>query len=135
MSEWKKFKVGDLFETLPTGYVGEGRKIGNASKTSDDEYRVPLTCAKLGNNGVMYYGREGDFLTHSNVIAIIRDGAVSTGKVYAQKEETGVYSHSYFIRVKGKNVSFWTNLFLSRVLETVIYQLLAVIPLALAMGI
>ena len=120
-SEWKPFIIGDLFETLESGFVGEGKKIGTATIMPDDEHTVPLTAAKNDNNGIMYWGRRGDYTTHSNIIAVIRDGAVSTGRVFAQKEKTGVYSHSYFIKVKTSDVSFATNLFLARVLETVIY--------------
>lgn len=69
----------------------------------------------------MYWGNKKDYQCQENVIAVIRDGALSTGKVYAERDQTSVYSHSYFIRVKGKKVSFEVNLFLSRVLETIIY--------------
>lgn len=110
-----------MFEPLESGFVGEGRKIGTATTSPDKEHTIPLTAAKNDNNGIMYWGRPGDYITYSNVIAVIRDGAVSTGRVFAQKNETGTYSHSYFIRVKGHTVSFLTNLFLSRVLEAVIY--------------
>lgn len=121
-TEWEMFKVGDLFEVLKTGFIGEGRKIGRATKVPDDEHVVPLTCAKQGNNGVMYWGRDGDFITYENVISVIRDGAVSTGLVYAQEQETGVYSHSYFIRAKDyARVPFLANQFVACVLEKVIY--------------
>ena len=121
VSEWREFIIDDLFETLESSFIGEGEKIGTATVMPDDVHTVPLTAAKNDNNGIMYWGREGDYITHSNIIAVIRDGAVSTGRVFAQKEKTGVYSHSYFIKVKTQDVSFATNLFLSRVLETVIY--------------
>lgn len=121
IAEWQEFVIGNLFEPLESGFVGEGRKIGTATTSSDKEHTIPLTAAKNDNNGIMYWGRPGDYITYSNVIAVIRDGAVSTGRVFAQKNETGTYSHSYFIRVKGHTVSFLTNLFLSRVLEAVIY--------------
>lgn len=121
IAEWQEFVIGNLFEPLESGFVGEGRKIGTATTSPDKEHTIPLTAAKNDNNGIMYWGRPGDYITYSNVIAVIRDGAVSTGRVFAQKDETGTYSHSYFIRVKGHTVSFLTNLFLSRVLEAVIY--------------
>lgn len=119
---WKPFLVGELFLELKTGYVGRGRKIGSAETVKDKEHTVPLTCAKYGNNGIMYYGREGEFLTHKNVLAVIRDGAISTGMVYAQEEETGVYSHSYMIKLKEVEASFYVNRFLACVLTKTIYQ-------------
>lgn len=120
-SDWRKFIIGNLFEPLETGFIGVGKKIGTATTAPDSIHVVPLTAAKNDNNGIMYWGRLGDYVTYSNVIAVIRDGAVSTGRIFAQEQETGTYSHSYFIRVKEREVSFPTNLFLSRILETVIY--------------
>ncbi len=115
------FRIGDLFEPLKVGYVGEGKKIGSATKMPDAEHTVPLTCAKMGDNGIMYWGKPGDFITYSNVISVIRDGAISTGKIYAQEDETGVYSHSYMIKVKNASVSHFANLYLACCLEKIIY--------------
>lgn len=69
----------------------------------------------------MYWGKKGDFITHSNILAVIRDCAVATGMVYAEKDETGVYSHSYFIKLKNYDVSFEVNLYLSCILTKTIY--------------
>lgn len=121
LSNWKSFKIGSLFEPLKTGYIGSGKKIGSATKKPDKEHTIPLTCAKYGDNGIMYWGKKGDFITHSNILAVIRDGAVATGMVYAEKDETGVYSHSYFIKLKNYDVSFEVNLYLSCILTKTIY--------------
>ena len=118
---WKEFKIGDLFEPLRVGYIGTGKKIGSATKEPDAEHCIPLTCAKIGDNGIMYWGKRGDFITYTNALSVIADGAVSAGLVYAQPEEAGAYSHSYFIRVKDIDVSKYVNLFLSTVLTKVIY--------------
>lgn len=85
---------------LKGGYIGTGKKIGSATKARSEEYCIPLTCAKLGDNGIMYWGKKGDFRTYTNAISIIADGAVPAGLVYANREEAGVYSHSYFIRLE-----------------------------------
>lgn len=117
----KSFRIGDLFDPLEVGYIGEGKKIGSAMKERSDTYCIPLTCAKMGDNGILYWGKKGDFRTYTNTISIIADGAVSAGLVYAQPEEAGAYSHSYFIKLKGKEVSYRTNLYLACVLNKVIY--------------
>ncbi len=119
--EYESFRIGDLFEPLKVGYIGRGRKIGSAMKEPSEAYCIPLTCAKSGSNGVMYWGKKGDFITYVNAISIIADGAVSAGLVYAQPGETGAYSHSYFIRLKEQEVSYQTNLYLVCVLTKVIY--------------
>ena len=121
LSNWKSFKIGFLFEPLKTGFIGSGKKIGSATKKPDKEHTIPLTCAKYGDNGIMYWGKKGDFITHSNILAVIRDGAVATGMVYAEKDETGVYSHGYFIKLKNYDVSFEVNLYLSCILTKTIY--------------
>ena len=118
---FKPFRIGDLFVPLKGGYIGAGKKIGSAMKTRSNEYCIPLTCAKLGDNGIMYWGKKGDFRTYTNAISIIADGAVSAGLVYAQPEEAGVYSHSYFIRLENVEVSYRTNLYLASVLNKVLY--------------
>lgn len=117
----KPFRIGDLFVSLKGGYIGTGKKIGSATKARSEEYCIPLTCAKLGDNGIMYWGKKGDFRTYTNAISIIADGAVSAGLVYAQPEEAGVYSHSYFIRLENVEVSYRTNLYLASVLNKVLY--------------
>lgn len=121
LNNWRSFKIGALFEPLKTGFIGSGKKIGSATKKPDKEHTIPLTCAKYGDNGIMYWGRKGDFITHSNILAVIRDGAVATGMVYAENDETGVYSHSYFIKLKNYDVSFEVNLYLSCILTKTIY--------------
>lgn len=119
--KWCQFRIGDLFEPLKVGFVGKGQKIGSATKEPDEEHCIPLTCAKIGDNGIMYWGKRGDFITYTNALSVIADGAVSAGLVYAQPEEAGAYSHSYFIRVKDIDVSKYTNMYLSTVLTKVIY--------------
>lgn len=119
--KYAPFEIGSIFEPLKVGFVGKCRKIGSATKEPDEEHCIPLTCAKIGDNGIMYWGKKGDFITYTNTLAVIADGAVSTGLVYAQPEEAGAYSHSYFIDTKAKNVSKNAKQFLSAVLTKVIY--------------
>ena len=119
--QWKAFTIEELFEPLKVGFIGEGKKIGSAMKTKSPKYHIPLTCAKTGDNGIMYWAKEGDFITYTNTLSVIADGAISAGLVYAQPEEAGAYSHSYFIKVKNADVTPKMNLFLSAVLTKVIY--------------
>ena len=120
-SGWKPFRIGDLFEKLDTSYLGKGKKKDAVRKEPDEEFCVPLTYAKRYNNGIMYWGRRGEFKTYSKALSIIYNGAVSAGRVYAQAEETGVLAESYMIRLKSAQVSFNTYLFLQRIIEKCIY--------------
>lgn len=120
-SGWKPFRIGDLFEKLDTSYLGKGKKKDAVRKEPDEEFCVPLTYAKRYNNGIMYWGRRGEFKTYSKALSIIYNGAVSAGRVYAQAEETGVLAESYMIRLKSAQISFNTYLFLQRIIEKCIY--------------
>ena len=121
-SGWQKFIIGDLFEKLDTSFLGKGVKKRAVQDHPDEIYCVPLTYAKRYNNGIMYWGKVGDFKTHKNALSVIYNGAVSAGRVYAQSEETGVLAESYMIKLKDKDVSFNTYLFLQRVIEICIYS-------------
>ena len=101
--------------------MGVGDKAKAVSKVETEEYSVPVVYAKSGDNGIMYWAKEGDFETYSNVISIIYNGAIAAGLVYAQRKETGILAESYLVKVKNIEVSFETNLFLRAVLESVLY--------------
>ncbi|WP_082807818.1 restriction endonuclease subunit S [Helicobacter himalayensis] len=119
--EWREFKIGELFEKINTRFLGKGNKFEAVSKFKTDEFCVPVVYAKFGNNGIMYWSKNGDFETYENILSIVYNGAIAAGKVYAQKEKTGILAESYFIKLKNINVSFEVNLFLQCVLEKVLY--------------
>lgn len=75
-------------------------KDNDISKTKNCEFDIPLVNAKFGDNGIMYYGRSSDFETEKMTIDIVNDGAISTGSVYPQPQETGVLYNAYLIKSK-----------------------------------
>ena len=75
-------------------------KNRDISKIKNDEFNLPLVNAKHGDNGIMYYGRKKDWQCCDMCIDIVNDGAVSTGDVYAQPQETGVLYNAYLIKPK-----------------------------------
>lgn len=119
---WKKFKVKDLFEFLPAKYLGREKRQQRVSRKRDDVHSVPLICAKRGDNGIMYWGREAEFVTYRNVLSVIYNGAIAAGLVYAQEDAVGIYTDSYLLRVKECEVPFRVNLFLKTALEKAIYE-------------
>lgn len=114
---FKKFVMHDLFEPLK---VTKAKKA-QLSKMRSKEFCVPVVYAKFGDNGIMYWGREGEFTTYKNVISIVYNGAIAAGKVYAQEEPTGILAESYFIRFKSGEVPFLANLYMAQVIEHRIY--------------
>lgn len=111
-----------MFEKVSAKFIGKGDKFKAVSKIKDDIYKIPVVYAKFGDNGIMYWAREGDFETHDNIISIVYNGAIAAGKVYAHKEKTGILAESYFVRLKDYEVSFEINLFLQCVLEKALYE-------------
>ncbi|MFC5280734.1 restriction endonuclease subunit S [Arcanobacterium canis] len=114
---WKSFRIGDVFEKLP----GKKAAKKDVRKWRDAEFNVPAVYCKFGDNGIMYWGREGEFATFENCISIVYNGEIAAGKVYAQKEPTGILAESYMIRLKDGPQSHNLNLFLTACLEKVLY--------------
>ena len=116
---FKAFAMHDIFEPLR---VTKAKK-SQLSKVRTKEFCVPVVYAKFGDNGIMYWGKKGEFTTYENVISIVYNGVISAGKVYAQEEPTGILAESYLIRYKYGTVPFLANLYMSRVIEHRIYPL------------
>ena len=109
-SQWggvaSEFKINDLLEKLELKFLKNNfDKARDISKIQTVEFDLPLVNAKDGDNGIMYYGRKRDFQSASMTIDIVNDGAVSTGNVYAQPQETGVLYNAYLVKPKTKNTT------------------------------
>lgn len=118
--QWKEFRIGKIFKKLP---VKKATKA-NVRKFRNSEFSTPVVYCKYGDNGIMYWGRKGEFSTYENVISIVYNGAIAAGKVYAQKENTGILAESYFVRIKDEKVSnHLINLFCASALEKNLYHL------------
>lgn len=122
-SGWKEFVIGDLFEKLNLGIKNpQFNKALDVSEEQTDEFNLPLVNAKHGNNGIMFYGRKEDFETASMTIDIVQNGAIATGDVYAQPQETGVLWDAYLIKPKHDIKSEYTLMFLAVVIERAIKE-------------
>ena len=100
MVQYRKFRIGDLFEKLETPYYGAGARHSDISDVKTQEYCVPVTSAKKGNNGICRWARKGQFKTYSNVISIVYNGAIAAGLTYYQPHEVAALADSYLIRLK-----------------------------------
>ena len=79
--------------------------------------------AKLGDNGIMFYGRSDDWNTQSMCIDVVQNGAVATGKVYAQPQPTAVLWDAYLIKLVRENVSKEILLYFSKCIEKLTKEL------------
>lgn len=97
--KFEERKIGELFEKVKLGIKNSSfNKKTDLSACKDLEHPIPVINAKLGDNGIMYWAKQGDFETISKCIDVIQNGAIATGKVYAQPQETGVLWDSYLIK-------------------------------------
>ncbi|GAA8795583.1 restriction endonuclease subunit S [Helicobacter pylori] len=119
---WQSFKLGDLFEKVSARFLGKGDKFKATSKSITDTHNIPLVYCKKGNNGIMYWGKKGDFETYNNIISIIYNGVIATGLTYAHRDEVGILAESYFIKFKNGNPNFLCNLFIKTAIEKVLYS-------------
>lgn len=120
-SNWKLFKIEDLFEKLELKTIKKDfNKAFDVSEIQDNEFSLPLVNAKHFNNGIMYYGREKDFENAEMTIDIVKNGAIATGDVYAQPQKTGVLWDAYLIKPKEKIQSELVLFFLATSLEKAI---------------
>ncbi len=118
---WQSFRLGDLFEKVSARFLGKGDKFKATSKSITDTHNIPLVYCKKGNNGIMYWGKKGDFETYNNIISIIYNGVIATGLTYAHRDEVGILAESYFIKLKNGNPNFLCNLFIKTAIEKVLY--------------
>lgn len=100
-SAWGEFVVGELFDKCDLKRIKpDFNKHSDLSSTPSDEFNLPLINAKVGNNGIMYYGRSSDWESETMTLDIVNDGAASTGMVYAQPQATGTLYNAYQIKLK-----------------------------------
>ncbi len=118
---WQSFRLGDLFEKVSARFLGKGDKFKATSKSITDTHNIPLVYCKKGNNGIMYWGKKGDFETYNNIISIIYNGVIAAGLTYAHRDEVGILAESYFIKFKNGNPNFLCNLFIKTAIEKVLY--------------
>lgn len=116
-SSWGDFVVGELFDKCDLKHIKpDFNKHADLSSTPSDEFNLPLINAKVGNNGIMYYGRSSDWESETMTLDIVQNGAASTGLVYAQPQATGTIWDAYQIKLKPtihENVTVSQLLFLA----------------------
>lgn len=116
--EWGQFIIGNTFDKLKLKTIKKPfNKLRDTSKVPTNEFNLPLVNAKLGDNGIMFYGREKDFDSAEMTIDIISNGAVATGTVYAQPYKTGVLWDAYLLKPQGVEATKENLLFFTTALE------------------
>lgn len=106
INDWHEFEIGKLFKKTSAGLKNQKsfKKEIHVSETENNEFNLPLVNAKDGNNGIMYYGKKEEWDYVSMSIDIVSDGAVSTGNVYPQIDDTSVLYNAYLIKLKDKYI-------------------------------
>jgi hypothetical protein len=99
-TEWSEFRIGDLFEKIPTKKLPY--KANDLPKTVDGDYNLPCLTSSFNNQGLNYYApREGATIL-KGVISIPSNSDVY--RAYFQSQEFTVLSDAYAIRWKSQEV-------------------------------
>lgn len=116
--EFTDILIGKLFNKVEAKCKkADFDKRKDTSSLPTNEFCIPLINAKLGDNGIMFYGRKEDWNTQSMCIDVIQNGAVATGKVYVQPQATAVLWDAYLIQPTFDDVTEHSLLYLSRCIE------------------
>lgn len=114
------FRVDEVFRKVEARCRRRGfDKRRDTSTMPDEEYCIPLVNAKLGDNGIMFYGRRSDWDTQEMCLDVIQNGASATGTVYAQPGPVGVLWDAYLIKPVDQPVSTQALLYLSKCVEKI----------------
>lgn len=114
---WGEFNVKAMFDKVPLKkHKKDFDKKRDTSTQMSAEFNLPLVNAKIGDNGIMFFGRKEDFDSAEMVIDIISNGAVATGTVYPQVQKVGVLWDAYLLKSKF-NVNESQLIFLSATLQ------------------
>lgn len=113
--KFKEFKIGELYNKVILK-----KKVFNKRKDSrqipNHKYCLPLVNAKHGDNGIMYYGDPNIFDSVEMSIDIVQNGAVATGDVYPQPQQTGVLWDAYLIQASHHQDNAETLMYFSTVI-------------------
>lgn len=117
-----KFRIGDLMEKAELKKLNKSfDKKRDLSTYPDAEHSIPITNAKFGDNGIMFWAKRGDFQTATMSIDIVQNGAVATGKVYPQPQETAVLWDSYLVELIDQTPTADILFYLATAMEKVLY--------------
>lgn len=117
---FKAFKVSDVFNKVEAKCKkADFDKRRDTSTVPNEEYCIPLVNAKVGDNGIMFYGRKSDWNTQEMCIDVIQNGAVATGTVYAQPQAVGVLWDAYLIKPMVEAKSVEVLLYMAKCIEKI----------------
>lgn len=117
---FKAFKVNDVFGKVEAKCKKvDFDKRRDTSTVPNEEYCIPLVNAKVGDNGIMFYGRKSDWNTQEMCIDVIQNGAIATGTVYAQPQPVGVLWDAYLIKPNAEVKSVEALLYMAKCIEKI----------------
>ena len=119
--EWKKFRIGDLFERIKLGYAGTMFDVQkDVSKEKNSEFDLPVVSVMTTQNGIMYYGRSSEWSSIENSIDIVQNGVKATGSVFYQPQATSSFRDAYLVKFKQGELTREESLFMVTALKAVL---------------
>lgn len=117
---FQSFKIGSVFHKVDASCKKKDfDKKRDTSTVQNEEFSVPLVNAKLGDNGIMFYGRKSDWNTQEMCIDVIQNGAIATGTVYVQPYAVGVLWDAILLKPMVEVNSVEVLLYMAKCLEKV----------------
>lgn len=119
---WKNFLIEDLFDKKDAKFIANRKfsKSNDVSEIKNKEFSLPLTNAKHGDNGIMYYGRPNEWDSVEMTLDVVANGAIAVGDVYVQVQPTATLGDSFLMKLKVEYKNYETEnilLFLATVIE------------------
>ena len=111
--EWKSYKLGDLFDRIPTKKLPYKAKELPGYPIKD--YILPCLTSSFKNQGLNYYVPKSGATTLKNVISILSNSDVY--RAYFQSNEFTVLSDAYAIHWKEKSEHISQNQYLFMVMS------------------
>ena len=117
---FKSFRIDEVFNRVEAKCKkADFDKRCDTSTVPSEEYCIPLVNAKVGDNGIMFYGRKADWNTQEMCIDVIQNGAIATGTVYAQPQPVGVLWDAYLIKPIAEIKSAEALLYMAKCIEKI----------------
>lgn len=112
-TNWKEFKVGDLFEAITKTAKNNNYK---KSKEPEGDYVIPALSSKAIDNSFGFYVNEKD---HNliNVLCLSVTSNGNAGKVFIQNKPFAIAQDAYALMVKDYKVNLFVYFFLATILE------------------
>lgn len=114
ISEWREFKVNDLFNMI--NKTAKNNKY-DKFKEPEGDYSIPALSSLAVNKSHGFYVKEDDHDLIDKICLSVTSNGVNAGTVFVQDKPFAIVQDAYAIFIKDKELNYEAYQFLSVVLE------------------